>query len=543
MSKWSAYWSAPGGRRAAAIVRIAIAASVMWTLWRLGAGGWAAEAESAPRTLYRPVGLWMLFGKTAPAPALIDALRVVAWVATGSMLIGLWSRASTAVSLVSALLVASFAVSFSPTWSHDHNVPFLAQIAFLGARGGDAYSVDAWLRRRRGLPPAVAAGGYQWSLRLCQLAVALMFLSACVFKLGAGGGTLRWALSDNLRHQLLSRFDLIGVPRTAAADWLLAAPWRWQTAALLNLVSQAMPIGAVFAVRRPWLRAAFGAFFVVETVALGVVMDLWNLHWLPLVAVFVDWDRLLGSVPVDAPAQPPPPPRAARRFIVAFILYDVVVSFAYPRIDQALRTYPFSAFPMFARVLARRPYDRHQSYEIPGGRIEVLGDPPVDAATQQWIDRNYTYRTLWKLRDPREVETRLRALWASIAERAPGRAGLRLHLAVFRAPAVPAPARLDYIPIATIAELAPPAGSSLRTLLGVLGQDARGRYAELRPVGIDATRARLIYFADDQPEARPLPAERVGNRFYFTAPGAAHVTIAAVVTATDGHDETFLVGP
>ena len=30
---------------------------------------------------------------------------------------------------------------------------FLAQLAFLGARGGDALSLDALIRRRRGLPP------------------------------------------------------------------------------------------------------------------------------------------------------------------------------------------------------------------------------------------------------------------------------------------------------------------------------------------------------------------------------------------------------
>ena len=66
-----------------------------------------------------------------------------------------------------------------------------------------------------------------------------------------------------------------------------------QAIAALNLVTQAVPLAAFFLVKRPVLRACAGAFFIVETVALGVVIQLWNLHWLPLAAVFVDWDALL----------------------------------------------------------------------------------------------------------------------------------------------------------------------------------------------------------------------------------------------------------
>jgi hypothetical protein len=526
---WAGYWAAtdePGGRRAAAIVRMAIAASVLWTLWKLGTSSLAGDVEHAPRELYRRLGLWMLGGGGVPSPATLRVLFVVAGAATGCMLVGLWTRATMAISLVSGLLIASFAVSFSPTWSHQYNVPFLAQIAFLGARGGDVWSVDAWWRRRRGLPEVEVPGAYQWSLRLCQLAVALMFLSACVFKIGAGGGTLAWALSDNLRHQLLSRFDLIGVPRTAAADWLLGAPWRWHTAAMLNLISQAMPIGAVFAVRRPWLRAMCGSFFVIETLALGVVMDLWNLHWLPLAAVFVDWERVLGRRTTGVAAGLR---RGTRVWIAVFVAYDVVVSFAYPRIDQKLRTYPFSAFPMFAKVLAKRPYDRHQSYEIPGGRIEVQG--VGSAALQTWVDQSYVYRTMWKLRGRDEVARRMGALLAEVRQRPDGAGvtGLRLKYAWFRAPAVPAPAGLEYLPLATIAEID---ASGVRTLLGQAGKDARGPYVE---GGV----ARLVYFAAGDPRPRPLAAERVGSRWYYQAPREEDAVVAAVLDS----GETFLVGP
>ena len=203
---------------------------------------------------------------------------------------------------------------------------FVAQLAFLGARGGDVLSIDWLIRRLRRLPAIDRPRAYQWSLRLVQLAVALMFASAAFHKLLHGHFTLRWALSDNLRHQLLVRFDLAGLPRPPLVDWLIDDPWRYRTAAVLNLISQAVPIFACLFVRRPILRAVCGAFFVIETIALGCVVDLWNPHWLPLVAVFVDWDALVARIWRSPPAQEGPPPRAARVFVIAFVVYDTVAS-------------------------------------------------------------------------------------------------------------------------------------------------------------------------------------------------------------------------
>ena len=151
------------------------------------------------------------------------------------MLLGLCTRAATAVSFVASLALASLSFAASTRWSHQYNVVFLAQAAFLGARGGDVLSIDALIRMRRGLPLIDRARAYQWSVRLVQLAVAVMFACAAFHKLLHGHFTLRWALSDNLRHQLLVRFDLAGLPRPPLVDWIIDDPWRYRTAAVLNL--------------------------------------------------------------------------------------------------------------------------------------------------------------------------------------------------------------------------------------------------------------------------------------------------------------------
>src|SRR5690606_30507494 len=128
--------------------------------------------------------------------------------------------------------------------------------------------------------------------------------------------------SDNLRHHLLVRYDLAGADRPALVDWLLAEAWRYQGAALLNMITQAAPLVAVVFVRRPLVRVVAGLLFVIEVIMLGVVVELWNVHWLPLIAVFVDWEWLIGRVRGRPFAHAPTPsdwqpPRATRAFILA----------------------------------------------------------------------------------------------------------------------------------------------------------------------------------------------------------------------------------
>jgi hypothetical protein len=507
VSRWQRYWFAEGGRWSAAVLRIAIAASVLLTLRRLAT--LSTVHIPGPPELYRPVGIWMLFGRLVPPDGVVTVLWAVAIGATCLMLLGLASRASTAVSLVASLALASASFASTKTWSHQYNVVFLAQLAFLGARGGDTLSLDAAIRRLRGLPPLDVARGYQWSVRLVQLAVALMFAGAAFHKLLHGHFTLRWALSDNLRHQLLVNYDLAGLPRPVVVDWIIDDVWRFRTAAVLNLISQAMPILACVFVRRAWLRALCGGFFVLETIALGLVVNLWNWHWLPLAAAFIDWDRLLGALGVAGAAPLPAggsPPRAQRWFIVAFVVYDAFTAFV-PTVDQTLNTYPFSGFPMFATVRARAPYDQHLPYAVPGDHFEVISERPLDERAQRWLD--HTYRRTYEVKDPEKLHKLLAKILADIQGRFGelGIHGLRHYLTIFEAPAYPAPARFEPHKIAVMGEL--DGTGVFRTVLGSL--DDRG--VTLRPRHVDTEGARLVIYTDDDPTPHDVTAAREGDLF------------------------------
>jgi hypothetical protein len=505
VNRWQRYWFAEGGRTSAAVLRVAIALAVLLALRHLAS--LSTVRIPGPASLYRPVGIWMLFGHLRPPPFVVTGLWVIAWAASGTMLLGLFSRASTAVSFAASLALISGSFSSSATWSHQYNVVCLAQLAFLGARGGDVLSLDAAIRRWRGLPEINIPRGYQWSVRLVQLAVAFMFAGAAFHKILHAKFTLNWALSDNLRHQLLVHYDLANMKRTAVASWIIDDVWRYRVAAVMNLISQASPILACIFVRRPLVRMLAGAFFVTEVIALALVVNLWNPHWLPLVAVFIDWEWLTRRARPPAAASDWRPPRGQARFVIAFVAYDAFTALI-PRVDQWLNTYPFSAFPMFASVRAREPYDEHLPYQVPGDHFVAISDKPIDARAQSWID--HLNRRLYLVTDPKVFKNRLAAILSDAQTRFPefGIHGMQHFLTIFEAPAYPAPAHFEPHPIAEMAEI--DSQGTFKTALGSVDDDG----VTLKPQNLDTANARLVIFIEDQPIAHEQPVSaRQGDRF------------------------------
>ena len=374
---------------------------------------------------------------------------------------------------------------------------FLAHIALLGARCGDALSLDALLRRWRGLPAIDVARGYQWSLRLVQLAVALVFIGACGYKLAAGNFTPAWALSDNLRHQLLVRYDLAGVERSPLAEWLIDAVWRYRTAALLNMISQLAPLAAIVMPRRPLVRAVVAGLFVAEAIGIEAIMTLPNHQWLPLAAVFIDWDRLFARRPPASVAGKPP--RFSQIFIAAFVVVDLVMTFV-PRLSERIGAYPFSGFPLYASVRAARPWSEHRPYVMPADHFVTDRN---DAAMERALE--FANRRLFNQTDPDALRARLEVIRGEARARL-----LRHELALLVAPAYPAKARFDSYPIAITGELD---GDRFRTLLGTWTPTT----ITIRPRDVDSNNAYLVYYSEDTTPS-PLPATRDGDVFTLERP-------------------------
>jgi len=547
VSRWQRFWFPDGGQYASAFVRIGIALSVLLTLHKIGISDYQADLARRSAALYDPDGILMVLGRDMPSAGLLGALRIVAYLSTCMLLVGAATRTANVVSLVSALALATFQVSFTAGWPHHLNLAFLAQLAFLFARGGDVLSVDALVRRWRGLEPVPPALGYQWSVRLVVFAVAFMYFDAFAHKIVMAGGTLRWAFSDNLRNHLLVRFDWIGLARPALADWLVQSPWRYQTAAFLNLVAQCAPMIGFFLFRRPWLRAFLGLFFVIETVALAAVMDLWNLHWLPLYAAFVDWDRILSQFGLKAASATAPTPsardlssRLGRVWLMTFVVVMVVVG-SVPKLDTTLRTFPFSRFPMFGQVRAKKPYGVSQSYEFLGNRIELEGIE-ISPKLRRWLDGAYPYRWLQRLRDPKQLARKLDALAKALARRrdARGASAIRVHLAIFQALPRPAPARLEVHRVGILGERL--ADGRFRAVKGSLSRKDGAIRVTAEPIGFadPPTITGFAVIVDDQPSPELFGLEPAEGGYRLPDPGGQSVLVLANVEV-DGTSRRYVV--
>jgi uncharacterized membrane protein YphA (DoxX/SURF4 family) len=491
------------------MLRIAIALSLLLTLRRI------ADNGGPSLNLYFKHGIWMLY-PGRPSAEVLAVVTTIAWGSTIAMLLGAFSRAAAAVSAITTMAVAAYTVSDAANWSHTDVPPVLASLAFLGARGGDALSLDAWYRAWRGRPRKVG-GAYQASVRLVQLTVAAVFVLAAFEKIRAGGPTLAWALSDNLRNQLTTWFDSFGTPKTPVASWLVVAAWRYKLAACLNLASQLSPALAVIFVRRPWIRAIAGGLWCLEVIGLGVVMGLWNLPWLPLAAALVDWDALaawFGAHPRDdTPARSPS--RGQLAFVTGFVVFFAIQALW---LNQRLQAFPFSGFPLFASVRAKRPYGTHQSYEYAAGHVQAIGadgSPAGGAAVDTWIARRSIYHALWTERSRAVLSRKLAPVLDDVRAAWPREAitGLRLWLTIFQAPAYPAPARLDRIDLAVVAEVD---RGRFRSALGALLPDGRTWIAP--PDAPELAGMQLFELRGDLPQPSPIAAMATRSGFVLATP-------------------------
>src|SRR5262249_424514 len=172
-------------------------------------------------------------------------------------------------------------------------------------------------------------------------------------------------------------------------------------------------------------------------------------------------------------------------------------------LNQRLRAYPFSSFPLYDDVRARPPFDRHQTYELIGGHIEPLPAHPPPRELVRWLAAQGTFRPIFHARAPAQLARDLRVILDDTRAAFPdaGVTGVRLWLSVFQAAPYPAPARLDRIDVAIIAELT---DGALRTALGALAGDAITVRSPRQ--GIPLAAATLAVMADDVPSLRPVAA-------------------------------------
>ncbi|MFT5526178.1 MAG: O-antigen/teichoic acid export membrane protein, partial [Pirellulaceae bacterium] len=131
--------------------------------------------------------------------------------------IGLWTRGSMTVALLLGTYLMGLPQNFSKI-GHYQGLLLLAMLVLALSHCGDAWSIDAWLKRRKG-HKFEPSGEYTWPIRLVWLAFGIAFFASGWAKLIGDGAVFTargwtwehawffakegWLFNDNLKYQFI----------------------------------------------------------------------------------------------------------------------------------------------------------------------------------------------------------------------------------------------------------------------------------------------------------------------------------------------------
>jgi hypothetical protein len=248
------------------------------------------------REVWLPVSFFRALAiPLAPAWGL-TAIEVIYLTALALALLGLFTRTSCAVACIVGLYLLGLPHNMGKI-NHDSGVvPFLLLILAV-ARSGDAWSIDAIIRRRRArstgiAPPPIPAGEYRWPVRMVWLLTSWVFLAAAWSKLSTSG--LAWVTSDSMSNTLLMHAYLGDAPSHAAL-WLSQQKGLCHAMAAVALASEAaVPLAMFSATLRALIIPAL-ALTLLGFMLLGFT----PVPFFALLAFWVPWDRLAYALSAE----------------------------------------------------------------------------------------------------------------------------------------------------------------------------------------------------------------------------------------------------
>src|SRR5262245_16081353 len=230
----------------------------------------------------------------------------------------------------------------------------VALLCLIPSRWGDAWSVDAWWRRRQSRLPARTGGPreYGYTIWMPGVVVGVIFAAAAVAKLHESG--IAWILNGTVKYHFLS--DAASAP----LDWGLRVGLYPKLAVALSfgaiLIESTIVFGAFS--RRYVYRAAAGLAGVALLGGFALFQGLfWPAWWLLLVS-FLPWHWLVRhSTPVQSTSASFTPNVARLRLqpliVIVFVAQQLLVSGLSLEAGPALSTYG-----MYSNT-----YDSPEAYE------------------------------------------------------------------------------------------------------------------------------------------------------------------------------------
>jgi len=277
------------------------------------------------------------------------------WVC-GMALMGLYTRVSATLAVIVGLYVLGIPQFYGKIDHYHHLLWFAALLA--ASPCADAWSVDAWLKKKRGLPAAAqTAQRYAVPLRFVWLLMGVIYFFAGFWKFVIGG--LDWGAGENLIYILYAQWYRV--------DWLPffridEVPW---LAAVAGVGVMFWEMGFIFLVlsrRTRWIAVAGGLLFHASVYLLAHI-NFWNL--VACYAAFVPVGALLKRSQEVVATQPP---HRSPAHMVGSVLLAVNIFCGFTLLD----TWPVAVYPTFAGV--KEPLQATLSLEadLPDGTTVAL---------------------------------------------------------------------------------------------------------------------------------------------------------------------------
>lgn len=379
-----------------------------------------------PRVLqYPPSVLWMSLVNYFPlTPAFASVAFLVFQVSCIAVLIGLQTRWSAVILLVSALYISIIPQLFGKVNHYHHLIWFTALLA--ASRSGDALSVDQIIRAvRQKLPwysqPDASAISVRYGLplRFVALLIGVLYFFPGLYKLWDIG--FDWIASDNLKWLMYLKWSEL---RGWLPFWRIDEyPLIYQLTALYTVVFE---IGFIFVILsrrlRPFAALVGLAFHNATSIFLNI--SFWPLQ-VCYVALF-DWyglwmklrgwlaqraNKALPATSHPLPATATTRPAVRLTTVLPILLTGFVLFFGniYTGIARS-EDYPFGLYPTFAfRALPETQTLVIDAYDT-AGNVVVLTESDFSPEASPERLRALLYRVLGEP-DERRQE-RLRALWS-----------------------------------------------------------------------------------------------------------------------------------
>ena len=248
------------------------------------------EWGNVPMSLYKPVWLFERLHLPVLSPGSLLVFEIVWKLALLFSCLGFLTRISTVVAALGTAYLLGLPFNFGKVYHMSAIVVFTSAILAF-SQCGAAVSIDALLRRKRGLPALPPSGEYRWPVRMVWVLMGCLFLNAGMAKVIHGG--TEWALGENMAILLVQR-QYQNDNALPFLNWgLFIAKHKilYSIFAGSSMVIETAGFLAIF-IRYPW-KLVLPMSLLGMQIGIGLLMRVWFTPFMIVYLFWIPWGDIL----------------------------------------------------------------------------------------------------------------------------------------------------------------------------------------------------------------------------------------------------------